>query len=236
MKKSVLYPLMAAPFLAAGAALAQSPKPAPDPKPVVFSVTSTSIHDGMPIDSKYAYCAYDLVNHTKDGGNISPELSWSGAPTDTKSYAIVVVDPDVPTVFDDANKDGKTIAADMPRKNFFHWILTDIPASVTSLPEGKDSQKVISGGKPVGKNDHGTTVANDYSKFYKGAYGGYDGPCPPWNDERMHHYHFIVYALDVPNLALPATGGEDAQKAIAAHALAKAEIVGVYTQNPHFSK
>ena len=66
----------------------------------------------------------------------------------------------------------------------------------------------------------------------KGIHGGYDGPCPPWNDERMHHYHFIVYALNVPTLGLTgAVDGKKAQAAMEGHILAQGEVVGTYTNN-----
>lgn len=201
-------------------------------KPATLTLTSTSLQSGKPIAEKYAYCTPDGKGQTKNGGNISPQLSWQGAPEGTKSYVLIVVDPDVPTDFTNANKGGKTLAADMPRQNFYHWILTDIPASITSLAEGQDSAKFLEGGKPVGKTAYGINAANDYSKFYKGPYGGYDGPCPPWNDMRLHHYHFIVYALDVETLGLSAPTGKQVEEAMANHILAKGELVGTYTNNP----
>jgi len=67
----------------------------------------------------------------------------------------------------------------------------------------------------------------------KGQYFGYDGPCPPWNDERLHHYHFTVYALSVKTLGL--SGAFDAEAALAAmkgKVLAKGTSTGIFTQNP----
>ena len=67
----------------------------------------------------------------------------------------------------------------------------------------------------------------------KGAYGGYDGPCPPWNDEIVHHYHFAVYALDVPSLGLDGRfTGPDALRALAPHTIAKGTFMGTYSLNP----
>ncbi|SVE20694.1 uncharacterized protein METZ01_LOCUS473548 [marine metagenome] len=71
-----------------------------------------------------------------------------------------------------------------------------------------------------------------------GDYGGYDGPCPPWNDELLHHYEFQVYALDVESLGLDDNGdfrGPDVMAAMQGHILAKGKIVGTYTQNPNVS-
>ena len=80
---------------------------------------------------------------------------------------------------------------------------------------------------------------NDYTKFMAsnpdmaGDYGGYDGPCPPWNDERLHHYVFTVYALDVGSLGLSGSfTAPDALKAMEGHILAQASWTGTYTQNP----
>lgn len=201
------------------------------PLPLILHVDN--IDDGKPIANKYAYCMADGKGHVTNGGNISPSIRWSNAPADTKSYALIVVDPDVPGSFELANQPGKVIPNDFTRQNFYHWVLVDIPASVTELEEGKDSKGVVEGGKTLGQTGYGISGQNDYGKMKPGNWGGYDGPCPPWNDERMHHYHFIVYALDVStlNLATPVTG-KQAQEAIASHVLARGELVGTYTTNP----
>ena len=90
-------------------------------------------------------------------------------------------------MFDDANKPGKLLPDSMPRQNFYHWILLDIPTKrYLDLAEGRDSKNVVPGGKLTGKTAYGTNGKNDYAKFYRsGSYGGYDGPCPPWNDLRF---------------------------------------------------
>jgi hypothetical protein len=67
----------------------------------------------------------------------------------------------------------------------------------------------------------------------KGQYYGYDGPCPPWNDENIHHYHFTVYALNVDSLNLGTDfDGPAAMEAIEGKVLAQGEELGLYTQNP----
>jgi Raf kinase inhibitor-like YbhB/YbcL family protein len=83
---------------------------------------------------------------------------------------------------------------------------------------------------------------NDYTGWFagdaemSGQYHGYDGPCPPWNDERMHHYVFTVYALDSAQLELPAQFDADQLlSAMAPHVLAKASLTGRYTLNPAVS-
>jgi hypothetical protein len=71
----------------------------------------------------------------------------------------------------------------------------------------------------------------------KGDYGGYDGPCPPWNDSLVHHYHFQVYALDVPSLKLGGkVDGPAVVKAMKSHVLAHGETVGTYVLNPALMK
>lgn len=93
------------------------------------------------------------------------------------------------------NKPGKLVPADLPRVEFFHWVL-DIPADVCGLEEGAASRGITPRGGPVGKTQLGVTGKNDYTGWFAGdpdmagTYGGYDGPCPPWNDSIVHHYHF----------------------------------------------
>ncbi len=206
-----------------------------------LSVTSTAFKDGQPIPARYAFCAPCAENHSKMSTNVSPQLSWSGAPSGTKSFAIICVDVDVPTIFDDVNSEERTIPADMPRQDFFHGLLVDVPASITSLAEGAESDGIVAGGKNPGKVAHGVRGINDYTMFMAsnpnmaGDYGAYDGPCPPWNDELLHHYEFRAYALDVATLGLDGGGnfrGPDVMKALQGHILAEGKLVGTYTQNP----
>ena len=131
------------------------------------------------IPEKLAFCVPDGTGKTKNSGNINPEISWSDAPGGTKSFAIVMVDKDVPAKFDDANQEGKTIAKDFPRQDFYHWLVVDIPASRHSIAEGEDSKAHSATGKPVGKTAYGVVGQNDFASFMKGTFGGYDGPCPP---------------------------------------------------------
>jgi|GEM_PF-97026 len=190
------------------------------------------IADGKPIDSRFAYCAPDGKGGTRDGMNISPAINWSAGPAGTKSYTLIMVDKDVPASFENANKAGKEIAVNTPRQNFYHWVLADIPTATMGLLEGKASKGITPGGKPTGRTAYGTNGRNDYVKVFGGTFGGYDGPCPPWNDLRLHHYHFVVYALDIPSLGLPNTmTGPQAEAAMEGHILGKGEIVGIYSNN-----
>jgi len=205
-----------------------------------LKVTIDAWKDGAAIPEAYAFCVPAEEGHVAMGANRSPGLRWSGgAPSATESYAVICHDPDVPSVPDDVNKEGVIIPADLPRVNFYHWVLVDIPAGVSALREGVDADGITARGKPPGPTDHGTRGINDYTNWFagnaqmNGDYGGYDGPCPPWNDERLHHYHFTVYALAVPSLGLNGTfGGADALAAMDGHILAKGAWIGTYTLNP----
>ena len=198
-----------------------------------------SFPDGEPIPGEFAFCVPADEGHATFGPNRSPRLQWSGVPADAESLAVVVVDPDVPSVPDDVNQEGRTVSRDLPRVDFYHWVLVDIPVDLDGLPEGIDSDGVTPGGKAPGPTGHGVRGVNNYTDWFAGDeqmagdYGGYDGPCPPWNDELLHHYRFTLYALDVPSLGLPgAFGGPAAIAAMEGHVLAQSAWTGTYTLNP----
>lgn len=191
-------------------------------------------NDLIPVEQ--AYCKPTEDGKSENGINRRPSVVWSKGPEGTKSYAIVMVDPDVPTDFTDAGKEGKTIPASMERQDFYHWAQVDIPASAEGFPSGSGNEYPNQQPRFLGMPG-----LNSYAKFYtdkpKGEYTGYDGPCPPWNDERMHHYHFKVFALDVETLGLKKKfAPEDAVKAMESHIIAKGERVGTYTLNQKLMK
>jgi Raf kinase inhibitor-like YbhB/YbcL family protein len=152
-----------------------------------FTLTSPAFVAGHDIPSDY----------TCEGGDISPELTWSGTPATTKSLALIVDDPDAP---DPA----------APKMTWVHWVLYNIPASTTRLPEAQETDS-LPPGTLQGKND--------WKRI------GYGGPCPPIG---RHRYFFNLYALDVvlPDLGHPTK--EQLQKAMEGHILAKTELVGTY--------
>jgi Raf kinase inhibitor-like YbhB/YbcL family protein len=129
------------------------------------------------------------------------------------------------------------VPIDLPRVDFFHWVLCDLPASVHTIAEGAHSDGITAKGKAPGVSvDGGVQGANDYTSWFAGDadmggdYGGYDGPCPPWNDPRIHGYRFQVFALDTPSLGLSgAFTGHDVRAAMAGHVLAQSELTGLYT-------
>ena len=204
-----------------------------------LSVTVDGYSNGQPIPEKFAFCAPCAENHVKMSTNVSPAISWAGAPEGTRSFAIICVDPDVPSKPDDVNQEGRSIPADLPRVDFYHWVLVDIDASSTGLVEGADSDGITAKGKDLGTTANGVRGLNTYTDWFAGDadmggdYGGYDGPCPPWNDSIIHHYHIKVFAFDVESLGLNGRfGGPEAIAAMKGHILAEGEGVGTYTQNP----
>jgi Raf kinase inhibitor-like YbhB/YbcL family protein len=198
-------------------------------------LTSRSITHEQPIPPEFAL-GVPGPDGPQPGPNKSPHLAWSGAPANTKSYVILA---DAPTRKDDANRSDRTIPSDFPRGDFYHWVLADIPVSRSELTEGVDSTGLTAKGKEPGHTPHGERGINNYTEWFGddpdmgGAYGGYDGPWPPFNDERVHRYVFTVYALDVESLGLGARfNGADVKRAIEGHILAEASVLGTYTLNP----
>lgn len=204
-----------------------------------LNLSIDGIADGQRIPEEFAFGVRTDSEPFTFGPNISPAISWSAGPDGTRSYAIIMHDRSVPTVFDDANQEGRTIPADLARMDFMHWVLVDIPAATTGLPKGAESDAVVPKGKPTGQAAHGVRGANDFGMFMAsnpdmaGDYGGYDGPAPPWNDEIMHEYVFTVYALDVETLGLTGVfSGADALAGMEGHVLASGQVIGEYTLNP----
>jgi Raf kinase inhibitor-like YbhB/YbcL family protein len=192
---------------------------------------------GSEMFSEFAMGMPDADSHATFAGNRNPEVNWTDFPEETQSFAVICVDVDAPADGTDANTEGKTIPYDAERTDFYHWVLVDIPVDITKIPEGAVCDGVTEGGKPTGKSEYGLAGYNDYTNYFKGykdmegTYGGYDGPFPPWNDERGHRYYFRVYALDVDSLGLDPDGnfsGQDALDAMDGHILAQDEWMGTY--------
>jgi len=197
------------------------------------------IEEGQPVPEEFCFGVYNAQDHMSFGPNRNPEVIWEDVPKGTRSFVVMMFDPDVPSVADDANQEGKTVSKDIPRVDFFHWLLIDIPASMSRIPEGEDSDGVIPKGKEPGPGPIGIRGVNNFTQFLAdnpdmaGTYGGYDGPCPPWNDEIIHHYHYEVHALDVESLGLQGEfDGAAVREAMSGHVLASARATGTYTLNP----
>lgn len=205
---------------------------------------SNSFKDGDTIPVGFAFGAPDPNTHVTLSSNRNPHLAWRDLPAGTKSLAILCHDPDVPSKGDDVNQEDRSIPADLPRVDFFHWTIIDLPADLNSIAEGEFSDSVSARGKAGPETKHGARHGiNDYTSWFagdpdmSGDYFGYDGPCPPWNDTLLHHYVFTLYALDIPKLALEgAFNGQQVRDAMANHVLAETSITGTYTLNPSLMK
>jgi Raf kinase inhibitor-like YbhB/YbcL family protein len=203
-----------------------------------MQLRSDSFENGTAIPSEFAFCKPGDPVALSD--NLNPHLAWSGAPHDTRSFVLTCIDGDVPSRPDDVNQAGRTVPADLPRVEFVHWLMADIPAECGELGAGSCSDGVVAHGKrdPVGPPGSKQGL-NGYTDWFagdadmRGDYLGYDGPCPPWNDSIAHRYVFSVYALDVPTLAL-ADGFTlaDLRRAMDGHVLAEAAWTGAYSLNP----
>jgi Raf kinase inhibitor-like YbhB/YbcL family protein len=132
--------------------------------------------------------------HSCDGPNLSPALRWTAAPAGTKSFALIADDPDAPV------------------GTWVHWVLYDLPAATTVLPQGVPGDETITGGAKHG--------LNDFRKL------GYGGPCPP--PGKPHRYFFKLYALDAPTALQPRATKADLLRAIEGHVLAQTELMGTY--------
>jgi Raf kinase inhibitor-like YbhB/YbcL family protein len=205
-----------------------------------MKLNSSSFADNQRIPGAYAFAVPHATDHITLSSNRNPQLSWSEAPAGTKSFVLICHDRDVPSKGDDVNQEGRSIPASLPRVDFYHWVLVDLPTSLAAIAAGEFSDGVSARGKPGPEAKHGARQGlNDYTGWFagdkdmSGNYFGYDGPCPPWNDEILHHYVFTLYALDIASC--PVSGVFQAGavlKAIEGHVLAKASLTGIYTLNP----
>lgn len=131
------------------------------PATASFTVTSTDVTDGQPLKD----------DQVADKGNTSPQLSWEGAPAGTKSYVVTCFDPDAPTP-----------------SGFWHWVLVDLPADVTSLDTGAAAGDLPGGAFHV-RNDGGDRA--------------FMGAAPPPADQ-PHRYFFVVHAVGEETLGVDA--------------------------------
>ena len=157
-------------WLAVATLLATIPALAVAQTPAAFKLTSSDVAANGDMTLKQVYNGFGCT-----GQNVSPALMWTTPPAGTMSYAITVHDPDAPT-----------------GSGWWHWMVYDIPASVTSIPSGAGNagKPGLPAGALQGMTDFGTK--------------GWGGPCPPAGD-KAHRYVFTVFALKVPKLDVPAT-------------------------------
>ena len=106
-----------------------------------MKIWSDSFKDGAKIPTPLAFCKIDATTHAAMSDNRNPHLAWSDLPENTRSLVLICHDYDVPSRGDDVNQEGKTVPADLPRVDFFHWVLIDLPPSVQSIAEARREAK-----------------------------------------------------------------------------------------------
>jgi Raf kinase inhibitor-like YbhB/YbcL family protein len=177
----------AGPEVTADIAAEATPDQAADIPSAPFTLTSSAFADGAAMESPYVCASYQDLG-------VSPPLAWTGAPTGTAAFALTCIDPD--------------------GGNWVHWMIWDIPATATSLPEAIPATATTDFGAAQGTNDFGEP--------------GYGGPCPP--PGKVHHYVFTLYALDAPAAGLDPAAAKitDLQSFLDAHTLGTAALTGTY--------
>jgi Raf kinase inhibitor-like YbhB/YbcL family protein len=183
LRLTIISGLAAASFVASGAAQAAG-----------FKLTSSDVSAKGMIKDEYVFNGFGCT-----GNNISPALSWSGAPAATKSFAVTIYDPDAPT-----------------GSGWWHWVIANIPASETSLAKnaGDAKSELAPKGSVQSRTDFGTS--------------GYGGPCPPKGD-KPHRYVFTVFAVDTDALPVDANASAAAVGFnLHFHTLAKASLTARY--------
>ena len=149
-----------------------------------IQITSAAFADGQTIPAKY----------TCDGSDISPPLQWTNAPASAKSFALIADDPDAPV------------------GTWVHWVIYDLPAGTSLLPEDVAKSQYATGNAKQG--------INDFKRL------GYGGPCPP--PGKPHRYFFKLYALDTVLDLKPGATKSALLKAIDGHVLAQGQLMGTY--------
>jgi len=205
-----------------------------------MELTVDGITSDLPIPERFAFGVLDEETHVALGKNLNPSIGWSNLPEGTRSLVLVCVDSDAPSRPDDVNREDREVPADLPRANFYHWVMVDLFPGIQRIEQGICSNGVTASGKRHPSGPAGSRQGqNDYTDWFQGdpdmsgVYLGYDGPCPPWNDSIPHHYHFILFATDLDRC--PVDGnfcGPDVEAAIEGHVLDQAKVTGVYTLNP----
>jgi len=201
---------------------------------------SQSFEDGAALPDIFAFCTPHPEQHAALSGNRNPELSWLEVPEGTRSFVLTFTDRDAPSIPDDVNQPGRTLSTELPRADFHHWVMINISSDCRTLEAGACSEGVTVGGKQAPPGPPGTRQGrNDYTGWFEGdpnmggLYNGYDGPGPPWNDERIHHYCFKLFALDIETLDLKdGFGAVETLTALEGHSLETASLSCTYTMNP----
>jgi Raf kinase inhibitor-like YbhB/YbcL family protein len=204
-----------------------------------MKLKSQSWDNGERIPVRFAAGRLDAASGVTFSDNVNPHLAWTDVPAGAKSLVLICHDFDVPSKGDDVNMPDREIPSDLPRVDFFHWVLVDLPPTLREIAEGDFSRGFTPRGKAGPAALHGARQGlNDYTGWFAGdaamagAYHGYDGPFPPFNDSLVHHYVFTLYALNIARLPLEGTfTGAQVREAIAGHVMDAATYSGTYTLN-----
>ena len=205
-----------------------------------MKILSRTFKDGGVIPGRCGFCVKSPLGHVRLSNNRNPHLAWRDAPAGTQSFVLTVIDADAPTRPDDVNQTGREVPTTLPRAEFVHWLMIDLPPDITEIAEGSCSSAVTLHGKSQTAGPAGSRQGlNGYTGWFasdaamSGKYLGYDGPCPPWNDARVHRYTFTVYAIDLARLPLDgAFTLAQLRAAMDGHVLASASLSGRYSLNP----
>lgn len=210
-------------------------------------LTSDSFPDmGMMPDE----CAFGLLGKDNEyvfGLNRNPQLTWTDVPAGARSLVLIDDDLDVPVSLDTFNKEGAVVAKNLPRRSLCHWVLVDLAPDGPPIALGEFSEQVTVGGKSGPAAARGARQGiNAYTDWFaanekmRGDYYGYDGPCPPWNDEIAHRYVFTLSALAIPRLDVEGRFGKEEVMAAMNHLpgriLGQASITGLYALSPGLRK
>ncbi len=195
-------------------------------------IWSESFENGQAIPAEFAMGQADGF-----AGNRNPHLAWDGVPEGARSFVLLCIDPDVPTVPETVNREDREIPLDQVRGDFIHWAVVDIAAEVRAIAAGSCSDGVTARGKQDPPGPAGSRQGlNDYTGWFagdaqrSGDYFGYDGPYPPFNDLRRHRYCFRLFALDSARLDLPQRfAAANIFRAMQGHVLAEATTYGTYS-------
>ena len=200
---------------------------------------SDSWSNGDRIDERFAAGRLTGSEGVGFADNRNPHLAWSELPAATRSLVLICHDFDVPSKPDDVNQPDREIPSDLPRVDFFHWVLVDLPPGLAQIGEGEFSRGFTPRGKPGPAAAQGARQGlNDYTGWFAadpalaGQYFGYDGPFPPFDDSLVHHYVFTLYATTLERLPLEGVfTGTQVRAAITGQVLESATHSGTYTLN-----
>ena len=204
---------------------------------------SDSWANGDRIAARFAAGKLDGESGVTFSDNVNPHLAWSELPPGTQSLVLICHDFDVPSRADDVNQFGREVPSSLPRVDFFHWVLIDLPPTLLQIGEGEFSHGFTPRGKPGPAAPHVARQGlNDYTGWFAGDaqlcgnYFGYDGPFPPFNDSLVHHYVFTLYATTLKRLPIDGVfAGAQVREAIAGQVLDAATHSGTYTLNRRLS-